>query len=209
MITIAKSADRERRTPPLLLFCPKGENVSFKESEHPRDADGKFTDGKSKGKEKSLEEIAKEIFPHLRRKEKQEAVSAGLTKEKNDAITYGDPIVRGVGARSPSYPIVYYPGTNIQVEFVPGTGPVYPPDHIIAGKGCKTKNPIDDIDRLVEEYHCDAAGWKKDKAIYEVYDEYGVIRKVELHWYHHDDVGKVEYKIKTRGGFVYLDEQGD
>ena len=39
--------------------------MSFKESEHPRDADGKFTDGTSKGKEKSLEEIAREIFPHL------------------------------------------------------------------------------------------------------------------------------------------------
>lgn len=35
----------------------------FKENEHPRDADGKFTDGNG---EKSVEEIAKEIFPHLR-----------------------------------------------------------------------------------------------------------------------------------------------
>ena len=39
--------------------------MSFKESEHPRDADGKFTDRASGGEEKSLEEIAKEIFPHL------------------------------------------------------------------------------------------------------------------------------------------------
>ena len=42
--------------------------------------------------------------------------------------------------------------------------------------------------------------------MHEAYDEYGEIRKIELHWYQHDDVGKVEYKVKTKGGYVYVDE---
>lgn len=65
------------------------------------------------------------------------------------------------------------------------------------------------LDRLVEEYHCDADGWKKDKAIYEAYDEHGVIRQVDLHWHHHDDIGKVEYKLKTNRGYYYVDDWYD
>lgn len=117
---------------------------------------------------------------------------------KKPLVIYGDKIRNSVGAHSPTYPVVYYPNTDIQVEFVIGSRPVYSPDHIIAGKGCKTGKKIDEIDRLVDEYNCDASGWKKDKARYEAYDEYGVIRQVELHWYHHEDIGKVEYKLKTK-----------
>ena len=37
----------------------------FKESEHPRDADGKFIKGSGSSSDRELEEIAKEILPHL------------------------------------------------------------------------------------------------------------------------------------------------
>lgn len=124
----------------------------------------------------------------------------------DSGIIYGDEIIKSVGARSASYPVVNYPETDIPVEFVPGTRPVYPSDHTMAGKGCKTRRQIDDIDRLVNTYNCDAKGWQKEKAVYEVYDDYGNIRKIELHWYQHKDIGKVEYKVKTKGGYVYLDE---
>ena len=87
-----------------------------------------------------------------------------------------------------------------------GSRPVYPSDHTMAGFGCKTGRQIDDIDRLVREYNCSAEKWQKEKARFEVYDEYGNIRVAELHWYQHPDIGKVEYKVKTRGGYVYVDD---
>lgn len=124
-------------------------------------------------------------------------------------IIYGEKIIKSVGAKSSSYPTVYYPNSDIQVEFVDGTRPIYPPDHTMAGKGCKTGRQIDDIDRLVNEYQCDAENWQKEKARYEVYDEYGEIRFVELHWYRHPDIGNVEYKIKMKGGYVYVDDWPD
>lgn len=129
-----------------------------------------------------------------------------LTSSKNNGIMYGEKIERSVGAKSPTYPIVKYPDTDIHVDFVIGSRPVYPPDHIIAGKGCKTRKKIDDIDRLVSTYNCPADGWRKEKAVFEVYDDLGEIRQVELHWYQHERIGKVEYKVKTRGGRVFIDE---
>lgn len=56
--------------------------MSFKESEHPRDADGKFTDGASSGGEKSLEEIAKDIFPHLTEERKLVKIDLQFFTEK-------------------------------------------------------------------------------------------------------------------------------
>ncbi len=132
-----------------------------------------------------------------------------LTNSWNGGIIYGEKIIKSIGAKSPTYPTVYYPDTETLVEFVPGTRPVYPPDHTMAGKGCKTGREIDDIERLVDEYKCDAKGWQKEKAVFEVYDDYGEIRQVELHWYQHSDIGKVEYKVKTKGGYVYVDEWED
>ena len=50
--------------------------------------------------------------------------------------------------------------------------------------------------------HCST----QEKAIYKVYDEYGEIREVEIHWYQHPDVGRVEEKVKAKNGHVYIDE---
>ena len=132
-------------------------------------------------------------------------VGNGILQSSNVAF-HGEPVKLSVGAKSASYPTVYYPDTDIQVEFVDGTRPVYPPDHTMAGKGSKTHRRIDDIDRLVSTYNAPAQGWQKEKARYQVYDEFGEIRVVELHWYQHDEVGRVEYKLKTKGGGVYVDE---
>lgn len=132
--------------------------------------------------------------------DRMSVIKSGKTVDftAKSGIIYSDKIIRSVGAKSSSYPTVYYPDSDIQVEFVEGTRPIYPPDHTMAGKGCKTGRQIDDIDRLVNEYQCDAENWQKEKARYEVYDEYGEIRFVELHWYRHPDIGNVEYKVKTK-----------
>lgn len=127
-----------------------------------------------------------------------------FTYDKKDDILYGERILHGVGAKSRNSPTVNNPLTGKQFEFVSGSRPKYPPDHTIAGKG--GKHPIRDVDRLVEKYNADAWQWQKEKARYEVYDEFGEIREIELHWYQHPDVGKVEYKLKTKERKVYTDE---
>lgn len=133
------------------------------------------------------------------------AEKGGILKS-SDGGFFGSPVVKGIGAKSANYPAVYYPGTDIPVKFVAGSRPFFPADHTMAGFGCKTGRQIDDIERLTEEYNCDARRWRKEKAQYEVYDEDGNIRVIELHWYQHPEIGKVEYKIKLKGGYVYVDE---
>ncbi len=115
-----------------------------------------------------------------------------LTQNGEGGIMGIGKIIKSVGAKSSTYPMVNYPDTDIPVEFVQGTYPIYPPDHTMAGKGCKSGRKIDDIERLVNTYKCDANGWHKEKAVYEAYDEYGEIRKIELHWYQHEDIKNVE-----------------
>ena len=67
----------------------------FKESEHPRDKDGKFTDGSSGNEKKSAEEIEKEIFPHLTKDEKPFKISLqffteeAIQKQKTSSIKKG------------------------------------------------------------------------------------------------------------------------
>lgn len=130
----------------------------------------------------------------------------GLYSNEDDSIIYGEPIIRSLGAKSDNYPLVYNPFTGERIRFVAGSRPYYPPDHIMAGKGCKTGRRIDEIDRLVDDYHAPESGWKKDKAVYQAYDDNNDIREVEVHWYYHDLVGKVEPKIKVKGGCMYKDE---
>ncbi len=60
--------------------------MAFKESEHPRDKDGKFTDGKNGSKGQTAEEIAKEIFPHLTRERKLVKIDLQFFTEKESDL---------------------------------------------------------------------------------------------------------------------------
>ena len=121
-------------------------------------------------------------------------------KERREHGRYpGDPAFEEIKSRIRKERL---PNVDINIyglEFVKDKRPYFPPDHIMAGKGCKTGRQIDDIDRLVREYRfftTDASKWQKQKARYQVFDEYGQIREIEIHWYQHPEVGKVEDKIK-------------
>lgn len=137
-------------------------------------------------------------------------VEAGLTQRGENGTIDSETPMKAVGAASLSNPSVENPETGEGFDYVYGRRPIYPSDHTMAGYGCKTGRKIDDIDRLVEHYNTpDAEKWQKEKARYWVYDQYGEERQVELHWYQHPDIGKVEYKVKRKRGRIYVDEWND
>jgi hypothetical protein len=76
----------------------------------------------------------------------------------------------------------------------------------INGLSTVTERQIDCIDWLVDKHGGDAIKWTKEKGFGFVEDEYGEIRKVELHWYQEPSVGKVEMKMKERNGEIYIDD---
>ena len=140
------------------------------------------------------------------RMERTEAVMpAGLTNGSESSIIEAP--VNAVGSASPRNPHVLNPETDEWFVFVKGRSPEVPKDHTMAGFKCPTGRQIDDIDRLVKTYNAPAEGWQKEKARYWVYDASGEQRQVELHWYQHEDVGKVEFKVKLKdNGGVYVDD---
>ena len=74
----------------------------------------------------------------------------------------------------------------------------------MAGK--RRERQIDCIDWLVDKHGGNPVEWTKEKGFGYVEDEYGEMRRVELHWYQEPSVGKVEMKIKERDGEIYLDD---
>lgn len=60
--------------------------MAFKESEHPRDKDGKFVKGAGGSKDPNPEEIAKEIFPHLTDKKKFVKIDLQFFTEKESDL---------------------------------------------------------------------------------------------------------------------------
>ena len=112
-------------------------------------------------------------------------------------------IGRSVGAKAKNYRI-YNPLTGDFTKLAEGTHIIQPKNHIMAGYG--RDRQIDCIAWLVDKHGGDAVKWTKEKGFGFVEDEYGDIRKVELHWYQEPSVGRVEMKIKERNGELYIDD---
>ena len=143
--------------------------------------------------------------------DKQLQPKENVAKNGNDAILetghYGDVIHKSVGAKSSKLPDAINPYTGEAYEYVPKTRPYYPTDWIIAGKDCKTGRKIDDIDILMETFpDSDRNKWQKIKVQYQVYDEYGEERTIEVHSYKHDGIPRYDDKVKLKDGTPYVDE---
>ena len=174
--------------------------AEWKESEHPRDNAGRFTDkegSSSSYRDEVNERIkwAKENNVELPLNDDGSLNDIRLRElwesaEKDTILLPDEEVPRSVGAKWKNYDIMLPDGEIAHLA----EGSKLQNKEVFAGKGCKRK--IDDIDRLVKTYGGKAENWQKVKAIGTIVYDNGEEEKVELHWYEESSVGKVEFKEK-------------
>ena len=159
-------------------------------------------------------------FQRLRQEYKRFSRAAGLRTEPERARVTGfgrgqamsaekygnivsEQIGHSVGAKARNYD-VFNPATGDIFHLAEGTRITQPKNHVMAGSG--RDRQIDCLDWLIDKYGGEAVKWTKEKGFGFIEDEYGELRRVELHWYQEPNVGKVEMKIKVRDGRWYLDD---
>lgn len=168
--------------------------MAFREDEHPRDGDGKFTDkeGGMKSKAEKLRE-AVNIYsddPVKDVRYRQDASYDKIIEDENDSYFLPDEILpRSLGAKWANYDIAMPDGTV--AHFAEGSK--LHNIEVFAGKG--TKKPIRDVDRLVKTYGGKPEDWMKVKGIGTI-SYRGEENKAEIHWYQANGGGKEELKFK-------------
>ena len=148
----------------------------WNEKDHPRDKDGRFTNGASSARLGSI--IPGRGVPYK--------------SELPETIRLPDEqLPRSVGAKWRNEKIAMPDGTT--AAFVEGSK--LQDKEVFAGYG--TRKPIDDIIRLITVYpNGNPRKWQKVKAKSQIVLENGEIIDAEVHWYEEPTVGKVEFKLK-------------
>ncbi len=153
--------------------------MNFNENEHPRDKDGKFTDGAGEGSAAKIRRVEKKHFPHL-----TEGGESGTIKLPDMYVG------RSLGAKARDF-VVFDSSKEYMV--VEGT-------HIqnvvaFAGAGCKKKLHFLTHERLLDSYGGKRASWRHCKGI-ALLDDNGIHRKAEIHWFEEPSIGVPEAWIK-------------
>lgn len=153
--------------------------MAWSENEHPRDKDGKFTDGSQESSADRIKRIREKHFPHL------------TGKQESDTIKLPDEqLPRSVGAKWINHEIDL--GNGQVARFAEGTK--LQNKEVFAGKGCKRK--IDQIADLVRKHGGNPNEWQKVKAIATIVLPNGEEERAEVHWYEEPSIGKVGFKVK-------------
>lgn len=154
----------------------------FDEREHPRDADGKFTDKLKNAVRKYSDEPEKDL------------ANMGIGRDKeSDTYSLPDEILpNSLSAKWINEDIKMPDGTV--AHFVEGSK--LHNIEVFAGKG--TKKPIRDVERLVKTYGGKAEDWQKVKGFGTIVLGNGETEDAELHWYQCFNIGKKEIKAKIK-----------
>ena len=166
----------------------------FREDEHPRESDGKFTDKSGDhvatyGSRSDFTEQTKGIR-FFRQNASYESI---IGNESADSYSLPDEIIpRSLSAKWRNYEIAMPDGTV--AHFAEGSK--LQDIQVFAGKG--TKKPIRDVERLVRMYGGKEEDWMKVKGFGTIVMENGEEELVELHWYQGTDPEKRGIKAKIK-----------
>ena len=159
--------------------------AEWKEWEHPRDGDGKFTDKDSRA-------AGKEIGDQLKAQAERIARAAPELKDLPESYRLPDEIFpRSIGAKWSNYDILMPDGSHAKFE----EGTKLQDKEVIAGKGCRRK--IDDEARLLRTYGGTRGQWMKCKGKATIVIQ-GKPSFEEVHWYEYPEIGKFEFKIGVK-----------
>lgn len=151
--------------------------MEWKEEDHPRADDGKFTDGQGgSGQPKRFKQNTSY----------DEILAADRIQLPDETLP------RSVGAKWANYEIELADGEKVKLL----EGSKLHHKEVFAGKG--TKTPIREVDKLVGEYGGKAENWQKIKAFGTIVHSNGKTEEIEIHWYEEPEIGRVKLKEKVR-----------
>lgn len=158
---------------------------------------------KGEAKDEALEKDYQRWREEKLQAQRRENVQSALDKSLDFATMDTDSIAipHSLGAKALNYDVKLPDGTYAQLT----EGTRITNVKIIAGSG--RERQIDMIQALLDRYPgTSETAWTKRKGIGYI-DYLGESYKAELHWYEEPSVGRVEFKIKTKNGAWFIDDE--